>query len=170
MRQGGGGWNQAGASNRNTSDNWVEYSDVTQFSPWTLSSLAPSTGFAQWRTEFFTPAELADPAISGDLADPDHDRLVNLMEYALHLDPTRPSSAGSPYLEKSPASLSLIYTKVIGATDLIYAVEKSSDLIKWAPASPVDLILSDDGVTQTIRAQVPTLGVARMDLRLRVSN
>lgn len=32
------GWKAQGASNRNTTDNWVEVAGVTQFSPWTLSS------------------------------------------------------------------------------------------------------------------------------------
>ncbi|MBN1670751.1 MAG: DUF11 domain-containing protein [Kiritimatiellae bacterium] len=41
----------------------------------------------QWQQRHFSEAELLDPAISGDLADPDGDGLPNLLEYALNLDP-----------------------------------------------------------------------------------
>jgi hypothetical protein len=40
----------------------------------------------------FTPAQLADPEISGDDADPDRDGLPNLLEYALGLDPWLPDA------------------------------------------------------------------------------
>jgi len=37
-RNDGTNWITQGATNRNTTDNWVEYAGVTQFSPWTFSS------------------------------------------------------------------------------------------------------------------------------------
>ena len=40
-----------------------------------------------WRKTNFTSLELADATISGDLADPDHDGLPNLMEYTLGMNP-----------------------------------------------------------------------------------
>lgn len=54
---------------------------------------APWTDWVEaWRALHFTPAQLADPAISGDDADPDHDGLPNLLEYALGLDPWQPDA------------------------------------------------------------------------------
>jgi hypothetical protein len=41
-RNNGTTWNAQGATARDTTNNWVEYAGVTQFSPWTLSSLTPS--------------------------------------------------------------------------------------------------------------------------------
>ncbi len=42
-RNDGSNWLPQGATNRNTTQNWVEYNGVTQFSPWTLSGpLAPT--------------------------------------------------------------------------------------------------------------------------------
>ena len=157
------------ATGRNTTNNWVEYSNVTQFSPWTLSSFTPPTSFAKWQAGFFTPAELANPAISGDAADPDGDGLSNLLEYALHLDPKQPSAGGAPFSTMDATYISLTYTKVIDATDLTYAIEKSPDLVNWSPVIPVNIILADDGVTQTVKAQVPFLGAPDMYLRLRVT-
>ena len=43
------------------------------------------TGFAAWQGAEFSPEELANPAISGPLADPTDSGLANLMRYALGL-------------------------------------------------------------------------------------
>jgi hypothetical protein len=43
-----------------------------------------------WLRSNFTAAELANPRISGDAADPDQDRIPNLVEYALGLSPKTP--------------------------------------------------------------------------------
>jgi len=43
-RDDGSAWTAQGASSRNSTDNWVEYSGVTQFSPWAISSaLVPTS-------------------------------------------------------------------------------------------------------------------------------
>jgi hypothetical protein len=42
-RNNGTTWNAQGATNRNTTNNWVEYAGVTQFSPWTLAADASPT-------------------------------------------------------------------------------------------------------------------------------
>jgi hypothetical protein len=41
-RDNGTNWTMQGVSSRNTTQNWVEYNNVTQFSPWALSQLAPT--------------------------------------------------------------------------------------------------------------------------------
>jgi len=52
-------------------------------------TVAPT--YQDWRQQYFTAAELANPAAEatlwGDLADPDQDGLANLLEYALALPP-----------------------------------------------------------------------------------
>ena len=45
--------------------------------------LYAGSAFADWLTQNFTLAELGNPQISGLLADPDHDGLATLVEYAL---------------------------------------------------------------------------------------
>src|SRR5467141_162148 len=40
-----------------------------------------------WKTRYFTSVELANPAISGDAADPDEDGETNLQEYLSGTDP-----------------------------------------------------------------------------------
>jgi NHL repeat len=88
-----------------------------------------ATTFAIWRTAFFDQQQLNDPSISGYLADPDGDGLQNLLEYALNLNPNVSSTGGSPQIETDSNYVSLVYTRVPGATDLTYTIEQSRDLL-----------------------------------------
>ena len=63
--------------------------------------LSPGTGGSpgidgespfDWRTLFFSAAEIANPAISGPLADADQDGVANILEYLLATDPRNPGS------------------------------------------------------------------------------
>lgn len=65
---------------------------------------------------------------------------------------------------------SIIYPKALAATALTFTIEQSSDLVTWSVVSPTNVILADDGVTQTVKAQVPINGATKMFLRLRVSH
>jgi hypothetical protein len=50
-------------------------------------NVAPGDEYAAWKQAHFTAAELADPNISGDNADPDGDSFVNSAEYIAGTDP-----------------------------------------------------------------------------------
>jgi hypothetical protein len=53
----------------------------------------PTTAtFTNWQAQHFNSAQLADPLISGPLADPDRDGHSNLIEYAMGLSPTSHSA------------------------------------------------------------------------------
>ena len=45
-----------------------------------------------WRTLFFSASEIANPSISGPLADADNDGVANVLEYLLATNPRNPSS------------------------------------------------------------------------------
>jgi hypothetical protein len=131
--------------------------------------------FANWKKAYFTQQEIDDPAISSDAADPDHDGLSNLLEYALHSDPRQSSSRNGPYALIDSSYFSVVYTKVLAACDLTYSVEQSTNLTQWSVASPTNVILADDQVTQTIKAQVtipqpPPNASNRLFLRPSVSH
>lgn len=112
------------------------------------------TPFNTWRlAEFGTNAN--NEAISGDLADPDGDGIVNLLEYALHLNPNVPDASGlpTPQLDPTCGCLRLTYTRLIAATDLTYTPETASGPSgPWSTNGITQTVIAADGVTQTIQA------------------
>jgi hypothetical protein len=74
-----------------------------------------TSGIATWKQLYFNAAELANPAISGDGADPDGDTLTNQEEY---ITGTHPRDSNS-FLEVSPVdhatgSVTLEFNQVAG--------------------------------------------------------
>ena len=89
-----------------------------------------------WRFSHFTAAELANPAISGDLADAEGDGIVNVVEYALNRDPKAASMNALPTAFVNASGYpTLTYTAVDSAVDIRYIVEISTNLVTWNAAS-----------------------------------
>jgi len=105
-----------------------------------------------WRFDKFG-SDANNPAIAGDLADPDHDGLCNLLEYGFNTNPLLPDTA--PALAFEGADLVLIYRRNLAATDLIFDIRATPDLSTWSDAGETESLVSDDGVTRVIRAQLP---------------
>ena len=78
-----------------------------------------------WRGDTFG-ADAGNPAIAGNNADPDHDGIVNLLEYAFGSRALDPSSV--PRLGGQPigSSLQFFYEKRVSATDIVVGILKSS--------------------------------------------
>ena len=138
----------------------------------------PATPYTAWQNSHFTAAQLANPAVSGDLADPDGDGIVNLLEYALNLDPLSASRTGLPgaatTTQNGATNLTLTYTKVKAATDLTYTVEVSGDLMTWNSGSAytADVGVLDQGTTEQVTTRDLTAISATMPrwfIRLRVT-
>ncbi len=138
---------------------------ITTFDDTTVNATVP-VPIETWRTAKFTTAA-GNPAISGDLADPDHDGINNLLEYALNLDPNAPSTQ-LPTLAVEGNVISLTYRKHLDATDVVMEVEDSSDLSDWAPVAVTETILGTNARTQTIKASLPMDG-PRQFLHLKVT-
>ena len=134
-----------------------------------------------WGASVFALSQLANSAISGDLAAPAGDGISNLIKYALHLNPFVNGVSGLP--TESIVTLSgtiypaLAYTKVIAATDLTYTVQVSSDLQTWNSGASYTATVSatnnPDGVTQsvTIRSLASiSEGSPQQFIRLQISH
>ena len=88
-----------------------------------------------WRFATFTAAQLANPAISGDSADPDNDGISNLAEYALGLDPFVSNPAPTSSSLDATGHVTLTYTSRRSATDVTIFAEGSTDLRTWSNAA-----------------------------------
>jgi autotransporter-associated beta strand protein len=85
-------------------------------------TFTPSPPEQLWVQSHFG-ANAGNPAIAGDLADPDGDGFPNIVEYALGTDPNVPSAAAGPRVSILNGRLTITFTRNTGATDVTYNVQ-----------------------------------------------
>ena len=87
-----------------------------------------------WRFIHFG-SEADNPAIAGDLADPDEDGFPNLLEYTLNTDPKNPASRPEVSLGLAKVNgrnhLTLTFARISRAPDLVYRIQASDNLWQW---------------------------------------
>jgi beta-glucanase (GH16 family)/regulation of enolase protein 1 (concanavalin A-like superfamily) len=132
-----------------------------------VTIIIPPLSFAEWQSLEWPG--VSDPAIIGDLADPDRDGLLNLLEFSLALDPTVTSTLPATVIRHA-AMLEFTYTRSSLATGVTFQVEWSDTLAagSWSSAGVTQQILTDDGTLQMVKASVAP-GSGRRFLRLKIS-
>ena len=120
----------------------------------------------------FTAAEIT-AGLGNPTADPDFDGIVNLMEYALSLQPRVPD-IHSPNLPRASIeviggvkSLSFQYIRDLSRTGIIYGLEVSNDLGVWSAFTGQDVLINQTGTIETRKASLPIVNARKM-LRLSV--
>ena len=142
--------------------------------PRTLTANFQAATLTAWKEDNFSPGDLADPAISGTLADPDGDGFANLFEYALGM---KPKVTDQPQLLESQVvegNLTLIYLRSKAPADITCTVEVSGDLKIWSsglPHTSPPVTTLDTGFSQTIRVSDNTASSSAGSrfIRLRVT-
>jgi hypothetical protein len=112
---------------------------------WAPRDLIPAeeSGFEAWLDETFGPdGHGGDPAICGDLADPDRDEICNLLEYAFGGHPLEATSGQvlpEHHLDVMDGQhyFCLSYYRRTMAPDLRYMVEASADANEWVSGAEV---------------------------------
>jgi len=127
-----------------------------------------------WRRSWFTGSQLADPAVSGDFANPAHDGIVNLLKYALGLNPTNITVNALPTTAVSSNKyLTLTYRQNKQATDISYAVEACGSLIpnSWSTNGLMVISQADSNTywSVTVRDSVPMTNAVSRFMRLKVT-
>jgi hypothetical protein len=124
--------------------------------------------FAAWRNLTFSGPELASAAVSGPGGDPDRDGLVNLIEYALGLNPTQPGSSSGPEISVTASEWIYTYTRPADRSDLNYSVNASANLTDWTLPGVIHERVAT-GSTETWRGRYPRTGAPQVFFRLEVS-
>lgn len=109
-----------------------------------------------WKSSHFSAAELLDALISGNGADPDGDGIINIVEYALGLDPRVADGAGLPITRVEGGKLIVEYNRSTTATDVEFAVKVSTDLLTQ---------LASNGVIEEVAVTDNEDGTERVVLR-----
>lgn len=133
----------------------------------------PSYGpVTKWKRLTFTPAELANPAISGDASDPEHDGLPNLVEMLLRGRAKFSDASKVPVLgaqlnpQDSRWYLTLTYRQSKTAQGVAGEVQAGTDLKTWPVVVPSVPTGMQDATTIEMKASVLLEG-ERQFLRLR---
>lgn len=95
------------------------------------------TPLENWRMDHFGDA--AGTPAAADTADWDGDGILNLLEYAIGLDPRTADAGGLPAAGKSGGYLTLSFVPNAAATDVSYVVESSTDLVTWGTLDVEDV-------------------------------
>jgi Pectate lyase superfamily protein len=129
------------------------------------------TALETWRFAHF--ASTAGTDAGGDLADPNRDGVVNLLEFFLNRNPNATSTgAGLPALARTGATLEFTYARSIAAMSLLaHAVEWSDTLApaSWSSAGVAEQILNNNGTVQQVKATLPAGPGGRRFVRLKVT-
>jgi hypothetical protein len=126
-----------------------------------------------WRQQNF--GSILTTGNAADDADPDHDGITNLMEYALGLSPnsTNPPTKGLTTDRETISTsnfMRLTITKNPAATDLTYSVEVTNDLTNPASWTTVGTAIeSDTSTTLVVRDTAPLGSTAQHFMRLKVT-
>jgi hypothetical protein len=139
-------------------------SRISSSSTW-ITEEAPGAGtiamenFAAWQKLYFTPSQIAAPLQSAPLADFDGDGIVNLLEYAFHLDPifneqktleTDTGYRGLPLVRKETIedeerlTIEFLRRKNSNGAALTYTHEFSSGLDDWETVGMVTVTSIND--------------------------
>lgn len=119
--------------------------------------------FASWQSQHFSQEQIV-AGLAGPEADPDHDGLANLAEYALGSSPTVLSPG--PAMELDETHLILHFERQKGLADIDCFAESGSDLAGWDQASLEVMSSTDQMETMRVRVLRPA-EPAKLFLRLR---
>lgn len=136
----------------------------------TLVILDARTPLENWRFGKFQTYE--DAGNAANTADPDHDGICNLMEFALGLDPLA-SSTPPASLAPNGNLLEYTYTRSKAAAgSLSFQVEYNDSLLTngWMQTGVTELSppVADNGLTETVKVTLP-VGNNRRFVRLKVA-
>jgi hypothetical protein len=136
-------------------------SGTNQTVNFSATSTVTLTPFAQWQVNNFGSSTATNALAT---ADPDHDGLSNLLEYAFNTNPLVANA--SPVTTSVVSShLTITVAKNPAATDATFTAEVSSDLVNWSTAGVTVL----QNTTTTFQAQDNTVLGAGVRRFIRVS-
>lgn len=135
--------------------------------------LSVMTSYTCFKGRYFTAEELAEPTISGTEADPDHDGIPNLIEYALGRNPRNADAepALTCRLDGDSVVLSYASPSNLGDADFPIRLESSFDLKNWEPVQPEDCVITEleppfYGIDYTIPIQAGSPRFFRLSVSL----
>ncbi|MDC0325708.1 hypothetical protein OAM01_03015, partial [bacterium] len=140
----------------------------------TVEGASVEDPYAVWAGSNFSVEEQSDPLVGGHAADPDGDGVVNLVEFALLLDPRHPDAEGLPQvgfvIDQDDRFVTLTYRKRKDVPGLIYTFESSGSLDRWETIEIQELILASDSEKEVVMVLLPVAEDEGRFIRLTIRN
>jgi hypothetical protein len=144
----------------------AQEADHLQYGFAVVSNLSPRE---QWRQRYF--GITSNSGAAADTVDPEGDGLVNLLEFACALDPTK-SSIAPVQVERNGDAVTFTYTRSKAALSdgVVFFVEWSDDLKagSWTSDETTFRVVEENELIQIIQATVPPSPHGQRFLRLRI--
>ena len=131
-------------------------------------TVSPVTLFGHWQVARFG-LDAGNPAVTGELQDPDLDRIPNLLEYAFALNPLVAEINPPVSARIDSGRLVLTVRRWIGATDLQVQGMFCEDLLGWSNAGVSVSEVSSDGFVATDEHTGPLPGDLRQFGQIEVT-
>jgi fibronectin type 3 domain-containing protein len=101
-------------------------------------STVPHTTYAVFQQQYF-PTQLGNAAVSGTNANPSGDGIINVVKYALDMNPLVSTvnelpvaTLPAPATPGGPQYLTITFDRLYDPSDVTYTVQVSSDLVTWS--------------------------------------
>jgi CotH kinase protein/Chitobiase/beta-hexosaminidase C-terminal domain/Lamin Tail Domain len=109
--------------------------------------------YAAWLGDYFTAAEIADPLVTGALANPEGDGLANLTEYAVRTNPWRASNHPVRVTGLPDGGVRFTWERRADAADITGELQLSTGLQSWLPAFGEGITIGNSNTTRGTVAQ-----------------
>jgi regulation of enolase protein 1 (concanavalin A-like superfamily) len=130
--------------------------------------MVQTTAAGTWRQQYFGTTQ--DAGIAADSADPAGDGIVNVMKRFFGLNPlVAYSSSALPYPLMAGTNFTLNFTHSLLATDLMWQVQWSPDLLDWLTNSVTDIGVSTNGSTEMRQGSLPAGTADPLFMRVQVT-
>lgn len=132
-------------------------------------SVKDALSYPEWRILYFSSAELLNPAISGEKADPDFDGVPNLLEYVMGGLPRVTEPALAPTTRVEGGNLIFTYQRDTTASGYVLTPQVATNMTPIADwVDTASTLVSTAGTTQIREVSVPIVAGSRQFIRLSV--
>ena len=112
--------------------------------------------YNDWKKLWWEAPDVNDPLISGWLADPDGDRLVNGLEFAMRLNPLEPQPADDPIPAWTIEGNEIVFTYPEDTTlvGVKLHAQVSDDLQTWTDINPPPTVIAENNGLRTMEVRL----------------
>ena len=140
-------------------------------------TITEMTPFQTWETNEF-PGQTTDPTVVGEMSDPNHNGVPNLLEYAFNSNPLQPGTEPLPVLSTVQVNgleyLALTFTERNDDPNLIYTVQVTGDLTQqtdvWnSNTTVVSQVVNGNTTQMTVRDNTAISPTTKRFIRVQIT-